>query len=100
MEEQVEAEEEARHHRLVVTVHNEDEGGEPFRIPGEPETHVEKIIEKFYADLGTTRQEGDRLYCLANGDDVFSHAHQHLAEYAEHVCTALEWGFSRPTGGA
>lgn len=101
MEEQVENREEERHsHPLVVTVHNEDEGGEPIKIQGEPESRVEEIIKKLYQDLGTSREDGDRLYCLANGDDVFPHADQHLRTYAEHVCKALEWGFSRPTGGA
>lgn len=87
-------------HELVVTVHNEDEGGQPLRIPGRPEVLVEEIITKLYFDLKTTHQTGDRLYCLASGDDVFPHAGERLGEYAEHICKALEWGFSRPTGGA
>jgi hypothetical protein len=104
MVEQVEQTEQDEHEdhkkRLVVTVHKEDAGGEPYKIPGEAETRISTIVEKFYTELGTARKEGDRLYCLMNGDDVFPHEHQELGEYAEKVCKALEWGFSRPTGGA
>jgi hypothetical protein len=53
-----------------------------------------------YTDLDTERKEGDRLTCLANGGDVFPHAHEELEHYAEHECHALEWGFARATGGA
>ena len=85
---------------LVVTIHNEDAGGEPYKVPGEPETQVETIIQKFYTELGAARQEDDRLYCLANGSDVFAHAAERLDEYAHRECEGLEWGFAQGTGGA
>ncbi len=98
--EQSTGEGEAARKELVVTVHDEDAGGEPFKIPGEPSTKVEVIIETFYKELGSGQQEGDRLTCLANGSDVFSFAQERLSEYAHRECETLEWGFSRNTGGA
>ena len=85
---------------LVVTIHNEDAGGKPFRIPGQPETPISSIVDAFYTVFGSPHQDGDRLYCLMNGDDVFAHSTEELGQYAEHVCKNLEWGFSRATGGA
>lgn len=85
---------------LIVTVHNEDAGGKPFKIPGEPDTLVGSIVDQFYIDLGSPREEGDRLYCLANGSDVFASLEQRLGDYAETACKPLEWGFARSTGGA
>jgi hypothetical protein len=99
-EQVVDEQEAAKPKHLTVTVHNEDAGGEPIEIEGEPKTKVETIIHRMYKDLDTERKEGDRLTCLANGGDVFPHAHQELEHYAEHECHALEWGFARATGGA
>jgi hypothetical protein len=85
--------------RLIVTVHDEDAGGEPYKFHAGDDVRVQHIIDELYTKVGG-KKEGDRLYCIANGDDVFPHAHERLEEYAEHVCRALEWGFARATGGA
>jgi Tat protein secretion system quality control protein TatD with DNase activity len=98
--EQTVGEAEARDRDLVVIIHDEDAGGEPYKITSELSAKVETVIHRFYKKLDTTRKDGDRLVCLANGNDVFAHAEQRLDEYARHECAALEWGFSRDTGGA
>jgi hypothetical protein len=97
--EQTEITADAGKKELVVTIHDEDTGGAPYRVEGNPSTLVQVIIDQFYTELGTDQQEGDRLYCLKGGD-VFAHATEHLNEYAHRECAALEWGYSRPTGGA
>jgi hypothetical protein len=85
--------------RLTVVVHDEDAGGEPFTFHEGPGTPVSTVIAQLYRKLGTEREQDDRLICLGNGDSVFAHAHEHLEQYAT-TCTALEWGWSRKTGGA
>ena len=85
---------------LTVVIHDEDSGGQPHQVHAGPGTPVREVIDRFYKELATGRQDGDRLYCLATGQDVFSHAEEHLGNYKNTSCTALEWGFSRPTGGA
>jgi hypothetical protein len=87
-------------HRLVITVHDEDAGGEPIKIEGKPESRISTIIEELYDKLHTERKPDDRLQCLAGGNDVFAHGHEELHEYAKHVCPALVWTFARGTGGA
>lgn len=98
--EETTAEAEAGKKDLVVTIHDEDAGGEPYTVTSEPNAKVETVIHKFYKELDTTRKDGDRLVCLANGNDVFAHAEQRLDEYASNECHDLEWGFARDTGGA
>jgi hypothetical protein len=85
---------------LTVVVHDEDAGGDPFEVHAGQGTPVSTVIERFYEKLGNGRQEGDRLYCLASGQDVFPHAGEHLGDYRDAHCTGLEWGFARATGGA
>lgn len=85
---------------LTVVVHDEDAGGKPFEIHAGPGAPVRTVIDRFYKELDTGHQEGDRLICLGNGQDVFSHAQEHLGDYQTSNCTALEWGYSRPTDGA
>lgn len=87
-------------HSLTVTVHNEDQGGKPITIKAGSGTPVREIIEQMYKELKIQRQQGDRLTCLANGQDVFQHANEHLGDYQRSSCSKLEWGFARPTGGA
>ena len=48
----------AKPKHLTVTVHNEDAGGEPIKIEGEPKTKIETIIHRMYKDLDTERKEG------------------------------------------
>ncbi len=85
---------------LTVVIHNEDAGGEPYEVHAGPGTPVREVIARFYQELGSEQQQGDRLICIGNGQDVFSHGDEHLGEYQQASCTALEWGFSRQTGGA
>ena len=48
--------------------------------------------EKAAIDACVGKKEGDRLYCIANGDDVFPHAPEHMSEHDRiappHRCTA------------
>jgi hypothetical protein len=85
---------------LTVVVHDEDAGGKPHEISAGPGTPVRVVVERFYKEFGSEHQDGDRLYCLATGEDVFSHGDEHLGDYAKSSCSTLEWGFARPTGGA
>ena len=85
---------------LTVTVHDEDAGGEPFVIRAGPGTPVATVIERFYEELKSVREDTDRLTCLGSGADVFTHSSEHLGDYATAACPALEWGWSRATGGA
>lgn len=85
---------------LTVVIHDEDAGGEPYKVHGGPGTPVRVAIDRFYKEFGSDQQAGDRLYCLATGEDVFSHGDEHLGDYAKGHCAALEWGFARGTGGA
>jgi hypothetical protein len=84
---------------LKVVVHDEDAGGDPFIFHEGPGTPVETIIKQLYRKLETERNDGDRLVCIGSGESVFPHGDEHLGTYAE-TCTALEWGWSRKTGGA
>jgi hypothetical protein len=85
---------------LTVVVHDEDAGGEPFEFHKGPGTPVSTVIAELYRDLKTDRKPGDRLTCLATGDDVFAHENEHLGQYAESACKDLEWGWAGQTGGA
>jgi hypothetical protein len=87
-------------HDLVVTIHDEDAGGQPIKIEAEPASTVGRVIEQMYAKLKTQHQDGDRLRCEESGEDVFGHATEHLEAYAKHQCSKLEWLFARKTGGA
>ncbi len=88
------------HASLTVTVHDEDAGGEPFTFHRGPGTPIATIIAELYKELKTDRKPGDRLTCLANGDNVFAHEAEHLGDYATSTCKDLEWGWSGETGGA
>ena len=99
-EEGDEEEETDRERLLIVTIHDEDSGGPPYRIRARRRVLVQRVIDRFYVQLGTAQQEGDRLYCLGSGQDVLIHAGERLGFYQEHSCPDLEWGYSRPTGGA
>jgi len=83
----------------TVIAHDEDAGGDPYGFHEGPGTPVETIIKQLYRKLGTERREGDRLVCIGSGESVFAHGSEHLGDYAA-VCPALEWGWSRKTGGA
>ncbi len=87
-------------HDLVVTIHDEDAGGQPVKVEAEPATTVGHVIEQMYVSLQTQRQDGDRLRCEESGQDVFAHSAEHLEAYAEQHCSKLEWLFARKTGGA
>ena len=85
---------------LIVTIHDEDSGGRPYKFRARPRALVQRVIDRFYRRLGSDHQDGDRLYCLGSGQDVFAHGQEPLSHFQEHSCPDLEWGFSRPTGGA
>ena len=91
---------EAEHGRLTVTVHDEDAGGDPFRIPAGPGEKVGKVIAELYRLLNTSPRESDRLLCAENGDSVPPHADEHLRDYGTGVCSDLVWTYARDTGGA
>jgi len=91
---------EHREHKLTVTVHNEDAGGDPLVFHDSKETLVSAVIAQLYTALKTTRKPDDRLKCIGNGDNVFSHETETLGHYAEHVCERLEWAWSGKSGGA
>jgi hypothetical protein len=104
-ETEVEAAEKAleaeRHeHKLAVTVHNEDAGGEPLVFHDSKETLVSAVISELYTALKTSRKPDDRLKCIGTGDNVFSHETERLGHYAEHACEKLEWAWSGKSGGA
>lgn len=85
---------------LTVVIHDEDAGGAPFTFHAGPGTPVSTIVADLYRELKTDRKPDDRLTCVANGDDVFAHEHDHLGQYAESVCAGLDWAWSGKTGGA
>lgn len=88
------------HGRLVVTIHDEDAGGDPIRIEAGPGRKVGHIIDDLYSTLGVTPQPSDRLLCLATGEPVAPHRDEHVRDYAASACHDLEWSFARDTGGA
>ncbi len=85
---------------LVITVHNDDAGGPPQTIHGGPGEKISKMVDAAYAALGTTPTPGDRLTCVASGEDVRQYGDMHLREYASGRCRDLVWTFARATGGA
>jgi hypothetical protein len=87
-------------HKLTVTVHNEDAGGDPLVFHDSKEALVSAVIAQLYTALGVARKPDDRLKCIANGDNVFSHETETLGHYAERVCEKLEWAWSGKSGGA
>lgn len=87
-------------HKLTVTIHDEDAGGKPIEIKETVDVLVGVIIDQFYKKIKTTRAEGDRLYCIKSGQDVFEHAAQSIGDFASSACPDLIWGWSRKTGGA
>ena len=87
-------------HDLVVTIHDEDAGGQPVKVEAEPASTVGHVIEQMYLKFKTQHQDGDRLRCEETGQDVFAHSAEHLEAYARHSCAKLEWLFARKTGGA
>ncbi len=86
--------------RLVVTVYDEDAGGDPILLPFGPGQRVQAAIDEVYAELNATPAPSDRLLCEATGQPVAAHATQHLRDYAEGACAGLVWTFARDTGGA
>ena len=102
IEDAAKAIEDAEHHehKLTVTVHNEDAGGDPLVFHDSKEALVSAVITQLYIALNTTRKPDDRLKCIANGDNVFSHETETLGHYAERVCEKLEWAWSGKSGGA
>ena len=85
---------------LTVRVHDEDAGGAPLTFTAGPGEKVSKIIADLYEELNAPAQPNDRLLCLATGEPVAPHAHEHLRDYAETTCGDLVWTFARDTGGA
>lgn len=88
------------HGRLVVTVYDEDTGGDPLVLRFGRGEQVQKAIDGVYEGLNTTPRAGDRLLCEATGEPVAAHASEHLKDYAEGACPGLVWTFARDTGGA
>ena len=85
---------------LVITIHSDDAGGPPKTIHGGPGEKISKMVEAAYAALGTTPKAGDRLTCVATGEDVKQYGEMHLRQYASGLCSDLIWTFARETGGA
>ncbi len=85
---------------LLVTVHDEDAGGQPVKIEAHPSDTVDSVIKTMYTKLKTQRQPGDRLRCEEGGGDVFQYAAEHLEAYANQHCSKLVWLFTAKTGGA
>jgi hypothetical protein len=85
--------------RLTVIVHNEDEGGKPFKFHEKDEAAVATVIADLYRKLKTDRNSDDRLVCIGSGESVLPYEEEKLGDYATR-CEALEWGWSRKTGGA
>ena len=94
--------EDAEHHehKLTVTIHNEDAGGDPLVFHDSKEALVSAVITLLYAALKVARKPDDRLKCIGNGDNVFSHETETLGDYAERFCHKLEWAWSGKSGGA
>ena len=88
----------ARKH-LEVTIVDTDNGN-VLRIQGEPETLVSAVVDEMYEQLRKSRQEGDRLWCTANGDSVLAHLTERLEAYRSTHCSALRWSFASESGGA
>ncbi len=85
---------------LVITVYNDDAGGPPLTIPGGPGEKVSKTVQAAYSRMGLAPKPGDRLTCVATGEDVGQYGDMHLREYASGRCSDLVWTFARETGGA
>lgn len=90
----------SEHGKLVITVHDEDAGGEPLRFEAGPGEKVGKIIDELYKELNLTAQPSDRLLCLGTGQPVAPHRDEHVRDYAKTACSELVWTFARDTGGA
>jgi hypothetical protein len=91
--------EEEKGHKLVVTVHDEDDGN-IYRIPAEPEELVAHVVERLYTDLHRDRLPGDRLRCEGGGGDVFGYQDERVEHYARTQCDKLVWLFTGDQGGA
>lgn len=85
---------------LLVTVHDEDAGGQSITIEANPSETVDAVIATMYDTLKRQRQQGDRLRCEEGGGDVFQHGGEHLEAYARQHCSKLIWLFTAKTGGA
>lgn len=92
--------EEQERRELGVTIHDEDDGT-VAHVTGTPEELVGAVVDRFYKDdLHRERRGGDRLWCEANGSDVFSRLNERLEQYAKTECRALVWLFAGDQGGA
>src|SRR5436309_798838 len=85
---------------VLVTVHDEDAGGDPIKIEAHPSATVDSVIAAMYTQLKAPRQQGDRLRCDEGGGDVFQYGGEHLEAYAMQHCSKLVWLFTAKTGGA
>lgn len=85
---------------MVITVHSDDAGGPPRTINGGPGEKISKMVDAAYGAMGLTPKPGDRLTCVATGEDVRQYGDMHLREYASGRCSDLVWTFARETGGA
>lgn len=86
--------------RLVITVHNED-NGESIELTATRRRRIKSLIAQVYDRFHVQQQPNDRLRCEQGGEDVLQFAALTLGEYldAGH-CACLVWLFVSATGGA
>jgi Multiubiquitin len=86
--------------RLLVQVHNEDNGAD-IKLPAVRRTKLEALLALMYEELKVPKQPDDRLRCETGGEDVFQFANLTLGDYVDAGhCQCLVWLFAGGTGGA
>lgn len=88
------------HGLLTVKFFDEDAGGPPITIQAGPGELVSKVIAEFYARIAATPKPGDRLLCMATGQPINQDPTLHIKDLAAGSCSALEFTYSKDTGGA
>ena len=87
--------------RALVVVDNLDDG-ETVRFWVRYNAKIRRVIREVYKQFELDREDGDRLICVEDQENVLALEAESVAEYVERHDgqPRIHWQYSGPTGGA
>lgn len=87
--------------RALVIVDNLDDG-DTIRFWVRFNAKIRRVIRQAYTQLALEHEDGDRLICVEDQENVFDLEHETVKDYVERHGGAaqLHWHYSGPAGGA